>query len=685
MKRLATIVLAAVMILSMCSAMFAVNSPFIRLVKVTTDGDVSELKAGEEGVYTIRIKNVGYMAAEPLTVTISGEHPFRPEASELVKDVNYLGGLKEMEVSFKVNPSPLAEEKIYEFDIIFTYKDEEENTQTNTEKAYVKIVNRNVEPILSVVKTETNVKPALAGVRNSFNLTIRNTGTLTANSIKATLSGFSAEGIMIDNDPATKVVGTLGKYDNAVVYFIVKPSAKLQDGIYPLTLTLEYTDDMGNKYTKELPVYYTIGGAESSEQLLEITDISYPSAIAEGQDFTVKYKVTNKSAINYENFVLNLEYPQETFLSKRNARSVIDLAPGETKEVSISMASRKNVMGDTYHCYITASVAGSEAPLAKEYLGLFVNSDSTGGSGNRPKLIVEKYEYGKVAKAGSEFDLVIYIKNTSESVGTQNIKVMLEPESGVFVPVDSSSSLFIESIAPGQVMPVTMHYKAGIDAQAKIYTVTVKMQYEDDKGNAVDSKNTLLEETEVLSLTVMQDAVLNANDPYVDPLVYQGDRVDVDIEFFNEGRAPITNLKVRVEGLDVRENSYYVGKFEPGQQDMFSVSAVAEKEGDCNGKFIFEYENPMGEVETKEVEFTFYVAPASEKPSDMGMNPWGPEPPVEPEDQKSGTNWMLIGGIALGVIILIIILVAVLKNKKKKRAQMRELDALFNDGEDEGK
>ncbi|MDO4753383.1 MAG: hypothetical protein Q4A41_00105, partial [Bacillota bacterium] len=411
-----------------------------------------------------------------------------------------------------------------------------------------------------------------------------------------------------------------------------------------------------------------------------ISEIAAPSGVTAEEDFSLSYKVTNNDTREIKNLQLNYEHT-EAIVAKKNSRVYLDLAPGESKVVRVDLKAKKDVPEGTVHTYINAIVGAdqSEKNVAREYVGIYFNTDDKMSKANRPKLIIEKYEYGGKVKAGEEFDLVLDIKNTSATQYTKNIKIILTSSDGVFTPVNSSSSLFIERIAPGATEQATMRYKAKSDASVQIYTVGVKMEYEDGDGKAFDAQNNPFSESENLSLYVVQDAVLSVNDPFINPEIYVGDRFDVDVQFYNEGKAKIRNLKVKIEGIAVRENSYYVGNFEPGQNDVFSVSLTAEEEGEVSGKFIFEFETPTGEMQTIEKEIMYYVMPAADRPQVNDHDPMKPMDDGTSQEDEKKTDWSLYAWIGAGILVAAVAVFVIISKNKKKKQSLKALEEMFDE------
>ena len=93
---------------------------------------------------------------------------------------------------------------------------------------------------------------------------------------------------------------------------------------------------------------------------------------------------------------------------------------------------------------------GEVTIATSQYAGVFIygggeNADKQDGVKN-PQIMIEEYSYGgNDVQAGQEFVLHLILANTSKKT-LRNIKVSLSADEGTFVPVNSSSSFFIDSM-----------------------------------------------------------------------------------------------------------------------------------------------------------------------------------------------------------------------------------------------
>lgn len=652
-------------------AEFDSYKPIIGLVP---GGDTQVVNAGEKSTYTVEMKNVSSMAARMIRVTLKGDHPFRSDITTLSKTVTYLNPNNTAEAVFNVEVSPTADSRIYEFEVVFDYYNYYDQTYSSTEKAYVKVTNNNIEPIIALMGTTNTDNTINPGQPNAVVLNLKNTGTISAKDMRINISGFSNQGVILYNDVDTKSLQELRAGNTELVYFNIVSGKDVGTGTFPLSVNLSYIDDFGGSYTKDFTVYLNLAGAEDIEAELHIDELKYPDQISANKDFTVTFDVLNTGQSTLKNVEVNYNYPQE-FIAKSNSKIVLkDMAPGERRSVVFKMMAKSETVTESYHSYIeTNYYAEGQTPdsaqTTSEYVGLYVLGASEGAS--KPKLIVEKYDYGDdYVYAGQDFTLDLWIKNTSSAAGTRNIKVTLSSEDNVFTPVDSSSSFFVSNIGPNQVSKHTINLKTKIDASVKIYALTTKMEYEDSSGNAYDQNNNPFEETEVLSVAVAQPVRLETSELVLPFEIYSGQPFYIEQEFYNMGKSTMYNMMVKLEGVQTNEGSYFVGNFEAGRSDYFSAQIFTQEMGQFDGKLVYSFEDALGNISTVDKDFSYSVI---EAPVFEGEFPGGPIDPGMPMEEPSNNGWVKY---AIGAAILFAVaLFFILRSRKKKRLA-KELEAL---------
>ena len=289
------------------SLSFAAYDPLKPILGLVASEEIQVIKVGEKSEYKLSIKNQSSTAATSVKVTIQGNHPFRSDVSGLTKTSMYLNPNTTVDLVFNVTPSPLAESKIYEFDVLIEYSNFEESTYSETQKAYVKIENNNIEPILGIYQYSYGDKPLEVGTPVSLALKLRNTGTLKAKDVKVSLSGFSNEGVVLSNETDTKTFSELNNKETKLIYFNIVAGKDAKEGTFPLNVVISYIDDLGNTYKKESVVYVTLAGKGSVDADLLIKNVKYPTSVKANETFDVTLVVENTG---------NAEITTDWFISK---------------------------------------------------------------------------------------------------------------------------------------------------------------------------------------------------------------------------------------------------------------------------------------------------------------------------------------------------------------------------------
>lgn len=295
-----------------------------------------------------------------------------------------------------------------------------------------------------------------------------------------------------------------------------------------------------------------------------------------------------------------------------------------------------------------------------------------GGSENTsvPRVIVTGFstEPGTV-NAGSNFRLVIHVKNTSSVTAVSNMLFDLQaPSSGTeaaaeapaFLPASGSSSIYLDSIPAGETRDIAIDLNARADLVQKPYSIAMSMKYED--GNA-----TQYEGASSVAIPVHQPARFEFSDIELSPSSIQvGEEANLTCSLYNTGRTKLYNVKVKFSGDGISGKDVFVGNVESGATGTIDGMLTGESEipAGTKCKMVVSYEDESGNVSTKEQEFELEVTPASE--NDMGAM-------MEPVEEEKGFP-------VLPAVIVVIIIIAggaaviLIRRKKKKMALAEEED-----------
>lgn len=296
------------------------------------------------------------------------------------------------------------------------------------------------------------------------------------------------------------------------------------------------------------------------------------------------------------------------------------------------------------------------------------------GDGSVPRVIVTGFdtEPGDV-KAGTNFKLVVHLKNTSKRTAVSNMLFDFQApaagtdaaaEAPAFLPVSGSSTVYLENIAAGGTKDISIELNARADLVQKPYSISLDMKYED--GNAAQ-----YESGSSLAIPVKQEARFEFSRIQASPdTVAVGEESNITCSLYNLGRVKMYNVKARFEGDAIEGQEQFIGNLDSGSTGTIDgiVTAVEESYEESNCRLVLTYEDDAGNVSAVEQEFTMTVN-AAEEIADMGMD--------DMAEAETGSSVPGILLAAAAVTVIGIILAAVLiKNKKKKKLAAEEEELL---------
>ena len=333
----------------------------------------------------------------------------------------------------------------------------------------------------------------------------------------------------------------------------------------------------------------------------------------------------------------------------------------------------------------TADSGGGEISAASYDGGGVYNEETSGGGetstdGSVPRVIVTGFttEPGNV-KAGSDFKLIVHLKNTSKKTAVSNMVVDFSaPTEGTdestsapaFLPTSGSNTIYVEKIAANGTKDVTIEMNAKADLVQKPYSLNITMKYEDKSAAQFESESSI-------SVPIKQDARFEFSEFEISPeSISVGGEANVMCNMYNLGRIKLYNVKASFEGQGISASEIFVGNVEPGATASIDgmISGSEATAGDGRVKMILTYEDEGGNVSTVEEEFTLMVT--EEMTEEMLMDEG------EMIEESSGFPVWLIVVIAVVVVAAAAIAFIIIRKKKKTRegdGMEDELDRLIED------
>ncbi|MEG2305633.1 MAG: hypothetical protein RSC17_09450 [Lachnospiraceae bacterium] len=296
-------------------------------------------------------------------------------------------------------------------------------------------------------------------------------------------------------------------------------------------------------------------------------------------------------------------------------------------------------------------------------------SATSGGTGSVPRVIVTGFttEPAEV-KAGSNFKLIIHLKNTSKKTAVRNMLFDLNaPTTGKdeatvapsFLPVSGSSAMYLDGIGANGQKDISIDLNAKSDLTQKPYSVEMSMKYEDGHSTQFESASSI-------SIPVKQDPRFEFSKFTLSPeSIAVGEEANVMCNLYNLGQIKLYNVRAKFESKTITAEDVFVGNVEPGAtaaiDGMVTGKELSKDKGEV--KLILSYEDEGGVVTTVEKQFELTVTEPIDQGAMIG---------ADKAEVKKGLpiipiviGIFMVGGAIAGVVIY-------KKKKKKKLADEEE-------------
>lgn len=470
----------------------------------------------------------------------------------------------------------------------------------------------------------------------------------------------------------------------------------ISEGYYTVPIKVEAEDFTVSDEYINLWISKSTGAADDGK---DETSANVEFALGEGQEtpfgvypnvmnFNVNVRNDSQMTAFDVNVSMNLSKDTNEFPFEINEanydRHYEQMAEGETVSVPYSMAIRKEAYSGYYPIKFTITYRESQdgAVLKAEpvYFVRIQNKDKEDDLGDfnvndrtKARIVVDGFEtIPKEIIAGSEFELVLRMKNASTNVPATNILFSLESEkfsdSAVFSTESGSSSIVVNELAAGQTteLRVKLQSKAGVDQRS--YAITIKEKYD-----SPEFKNA--EESVSVDIPVKQIARLNTGTIEIMPdSITVGSETNVMFGINNTGRVQLYNVMAKFEADSIQTADTYVGNIKPGDTGNVDImlTGAAPTTDDGKVKITISYEDENGVPTSVEKEMTLFVT--EDMPMDMDasmMEGMGEEPKPS---FFARFGWMIILAVAVAAVTAVIVVVKIRKKRKTQAEEKEDMD-----------
>lgn len=506
-----------------------------------------------------------------------------------------------------------------------------------------------------IFENNTKIQKVKAGDSFEVDIVVKNVGDESAKDVTITNTSKDAP-IYWETAVDTYTIRRLSTSVKREIKLKLKVKETADVGIYSLPFDITYVNNSGSSYSNKQTIYFEVVD-ELSKPLLVVRNIkNTPDTVTADSINNLEFELYNSGELLARRVKLTLSGTSKDGFMVKNSITTryFDELDGDTSvRVNYDLLVSESIKKGTNELNVELDYYDQDNTHYTETRTIYINdvqgSEGDTGKGT-PKIIISDYKVNPTnVIAGNKFSLDFTFKNTHLNKKISNMKVVVNSNDGTFIIDNSSNSFYVEGLEPQGEIGKTISFRTKQDTLSGAYPVTVSFEYEDSEGTAYSPSETInIPITEKSNLSID-----NINGPYE---LYQGNSGYISFEYYNKGKATISNLSVTVEGdYSGRNETNYIGNVEPGKGSYSEVEVIANTPGEANGNLVFTFEDSSGNVMTVKRAFSGFVyedMPMND-PIDMPVDMPGM---IEPE-VKTGMPWWQLALIGLGCFVVTLFIV----------------------------
>lgn len=292
-----------------------------------------------------------------------------------------------------------------------------------------------------------------------------------------------------------------------------------------------------------------------------------------------------------------------------------------------------------------------------------------------PYIIVESYSFGSESvDAGTDFELSMVLRNTSDTHTLQNIVMNVAPQ-GIFSVSSSSNTIYIDQLFAGSTVTKSVTINAGLtkvtdDKDANTINIKFDYQFLFDKVRKTGTSN------ETITLPVIFPDRFEISPPEMSNMNFVGDDCYLYVPMVNKGRSSVYNLTASVRGdMSNPGQTQYIGNLTAGQDSGADFTIRFDEPGEWRGEVVVTYEDTNMNPREAVMPFTITV-----QEMNMGMEPGMEDPgmmepePSEPVDTQPQDNTRRRTMMLVGLAVAVMTFYTTVRKAKAKRSIFSDED-----------
>ena len=492
---------------------------------------------GEAFTVYFTLENIGQLAAHDVVVSLDGmgNYTVLDVSNRQILKSPISGGDESSEIKYTLRPRDNREGNQVRLTLSYFYQGtREEQTEVITLPLDRET---GTSPRLEITDFTTKKGTGDQGFLVSF--TLANRGDREAQNIKLTLDGGNS--LFPRNAPSVQYLEPLDGGRKRTLEFPLILT-RTDATVYPLTISIEYSDLSGERYTLEQTFGISsadIGDVGRTPQLMVSNILSSPQEPAPGEAFTVYFFLENLGRIDAENVVVTLDGLKNFTVLDTSSKKVLRAPiPGGrvSNPISYTLQAREEREGNQVELTLAYTYHGTQEKEQVERVTLPLDREA----GASPRLEFTDI-YTSQSTPGREFLLSFTLVNRGDKAA-QNIKLTLDGGNNI-LPLNSPSVRYLEPLAGGESR--TLSLALGLNrADTTVYPLTLTLEYSDRSGQKFTAEQTLGLSSADIGATGSTPRVIISKYTLTPEQVFGGSLVTLALEIENTNLKPVHNVKI---------------------------------------------------------------------------------------------------------------------------------------------
>ena len=551
-----------------------------------------DIEEGDDFVLELTIRNDSYDIITNVCVSFGSGASFQPLDSG--RDQPFANEIK------KGDPVPNSYNMFYtggtdkNLPITIKYKvgDEEKTVSTSIYIRNAKIPDgnnnnnndggepdtRKYKPVLELVSD--SIPEGKAGGTISIPIKILNTAKYEAREIKIT-PALSNLPFIVEQMTVSQVIEKIPAGKSAAIEFKFKIDKNAQEKTYTIPLSITYKNVYGDSFPedgKTEEIYIKITNTNLPPKLVVREAKTDPAVIKPGENFTLTFNLWNMGTLEAKNVTVDLE-PGDSFFALDNVtkKYLMEFKGLNNSEISYGLKAKDKLASGTYVIKVKLDhddESGVEYPI-----NVIVEGDDE----QEVDIITENVKTPQQAVLTEQpFSVTFDIKNIG-STEARDVKITVD--SGEKILTQSLNVLTVNSLKPGETVPVSFSFIASEDCESRTYPIKAVIEYKNGQEQVKKEQYIGVpiegDDSQKGNVDIITE---NINTPQQAVLTEQPFTVSFDIR--NIGSTEAKDVKITVDSgdkiLPQSLNVLTVNSLKPDETIPVSFSFIASK--DCESK-----------------------------------------------------------------------------------------------------